>query len=45
MILRVVSGQGTALTFILVALGFLGALMLVWRLVLSKLRRLAKTRS
>jgi hypothetical protein len=45
MILRVISGQGTALAFILVALGFLGALMLVWRLAVVNLRRLAKTRS
>jgi Protein of unknown function (DUF3054) len=33
MVLRVVSGQGTAFAFILVALAFLGAAMLGWRLV------------
>jgi Protein of unknown function (DUF3054) len=31
MLLRVVSGQGTALAFILVALAFLGLFMLGWR--------------
>jgi hypothetical protein len=33
MALRVVSGQGTAVAFVLVALGFLGATMGSWRLV------------
>lgn len=33
MVLRVVSGQGTALAFIIVALGFLGALMFSLRLL------------
>ena len=33
MILRVVAGQGTALAFILVAFGFLGATMVGWRLL------------
>jgi hypothetical protein len=33
MILRVVSGQGTAFAFILVALAFLGLFMLGWRLL------------
>jgi hypothetical protein len=33
MTLRVVSGQGTAFAFVLVALGFLGSAMLGWRLV------------
>lgn len=33
MVLRVVSGQGTAVTFILVALAFLGLVMLGWRAV------------
>ncbi len=33
MTLRVVSGQGTAVAFVLVAFGFLGSLMLGWRLV------------
>ena len=32
MVLRVVSGQGTAFAFVLVALGFLGLMMLGWRL-------------
>lgn len=35
MILRVVAGQGTAVAFILVALGFLGALMLGWRILVA----------
>ena len=33
MVLRVVSGQGTAFAFVLVALGFLGATMDGWRLM------------
>jgi hypothetical protein len=33
MILRVVSGQGTAVTFILISLAFLGLFMLGWRLL------------
>ncbi len=33
MVLRVVSGQGTAVAFIAVALGFLGTLMLSLRLL------------
>ena len=33
MVLRVVSGQGTAFAFVLVALGFLGLTMLGWRIV------------
>lgn len=37
MILRVVAGQGTAVDFILVALGFLGAMMLGWRVLASVL--------
>ncbi len=32
MTLRVIAGQGTAVAFILVALGFLGATMVGWRL-------------
>jgi Protein of unknown function (DUF3054) len=32
MVLRVVSGQGTALAFIIVALAFLGLFLLGWRL-------------
>jgi hypothetical protein len=39
MTLRVVAGQGTAFAFILVALGFLGALMIGWRVVVSSMRR------
>jgi len=39
MILRVIAGQGTAFAFILVALGFLGALMLGLRLVRARLTR------
>jgi hypothetical protein len=35
MVLRVVAGQGTAVAFVLVALGFLGATMLGWRLLLA----------
>ncbi len=35
MVLRVVSGQGTAVAFIGVALAFLGLFMLGWRLVAS----------
>ena len=37
MILRVIAGQGTALAFIVVAVCFLGALMLVWRVGLARL--------
>jgi hypothetical protein len=33
MILRVVSGQGTAVAFIFVALGFLGLFLLGWRVI------------
>jgi hypothetical protein len=39
MILRVVSGQGTAVAFIIVALAFLGAGLLGWRLLWRLLRR------
>ena len=39
MALRVVSGQGIAFAFILVALGFLGATMLGWRLLYAGIRR------
>lgn len=31
MVLRVIAGQGTAVAFVLVALGFLGATMVGWR--------------
>jgi hypothetical protein len=33
MVLRVLSGQGTVVAFVLVALGFLGAAMMLWRVV------------
>ena len=33
MALRVISGQGTAVAFVFVALGFLGAAMTLWRFV------------
>src|SRR5690348_14403545 len=39
MVLRVVSGQGTALAFIGVALAFLGLFLLGWRLLAAVLRR------
>jgi peptidoglycan/LPS O-acetylase OafA/YrhL len=39
MILRVVSGQGTAFAFICVALAFLGLFLLGWRLAATKLSR------
>ncbi|MGC1420324.1 MAG: DUF3054 domain-containing protein [Acidimicrobiales bacterium] len=39
MVLRVLAGQGTAVAFILVALCFLGAGMLGWRILLSRFRR------
>ncbi len=40
MVLRVVSGQGTAFAFVLVALGFLGLFLLGWRLVARLVARL-----
>jgi FtsH-binding integral membrane protein len=45
MVLRVVSGQGTAAAFIVVALAFLGLFLLGWRLVASKLATLSSGRS
>jgi hypothetical protein len=42
MVLRVVSGQGTALAFILVALAFLGLFLLGWRLACGYLLRLRR---
>jgi hypothetical protein len=46
MSLRVVSGQGIAVAFVFVALGFLGATMLAWRaLVAGLLRRRAASRT
>ena len=41
MTLRVVSGQGTAVAFIAVALAFLGLFLLGWRLLLRGAARLA----
>ena len=38
MVFRVVSGQGTAFAFILVALAFLGLFLLGWRLLARYLR-------
>jgi hypothetical protein len=38
MVFRVVSGQGTAFAFILVALAFLGLFLLGWRLLVRCLR-------
>ncbi|HVB43820.1 MAG TPA: DUF3054 domain-containing protein [Streptosporangiaceae bacterium] len=37
MVLRVVSGQGTKVAFIAVALGFLGLFLLGWRLVAARI--------
>jgi hypothetical protein len=39
MMLRVVAGQGTAFAFVLVALGFLGASMIGWRVLVNTMRR------
>ena len=39
MLLRIVAGQGVAFSFVLVALGFLGAFMMGWRALLAGLRR------
>jgi hypothetical protein len=39
MMLRVISGQGTAVAFIFVALGFLGAAMMAWRVIAWAARR------
>jgi hypothetical protein len=39
MALRVISGQGIALAFVFVALGFLGATMLGWRLLAAAVFR------
>jgi hypothetical protein len=41
MILRVVSGQGTAVAFVIVALAFLGLFLLGWRLLARLLTRSA----
>jgi hypothetical protein len=45
MILRVVSGQGTAAAFIVVALAFLGLFLLGWRLAAQLSPRLAGGRA
>jgi peptidoglycan/LPS O-acetylase OafA/YrhL len=39
MVLRVVAGQGTAVAFVVVALVFLGAVMILGRLVVERLAR------
>ena len=39
MLLRVVSGQGTAVAFVLVALAFLGLFQLGWRVAVSRAAR------
>lgn len=44
MVLRVLAGQGTAVTFIAVALGFLGAAFFGWRLVDAGIRSLRSRR-
>lgn len=41
MVLRVVSGQGTAIAFIIVAIAFLSLFLVGWRLVVKKARRRA----
>jgi FtsH-binding integral membrane protein len=43
MVLRVVSGQGTALSFVIVALVFLGLFLLGWRLAWKLLSRRSTT--
>jgi len=42
MVLRVLAGQGTAVAFVLVALGFLGLFLLGWRLVVPAVIRLRR---
>jgi hypothetical protein len=44
MTLRVIAGQGTAFAFVLVALAFLGSLMIGWRVALTAGRRARSTR-
>ncbi len=39
MVLRVVSGQGTAVAFIIVALAFLGLFLVGWRFIFQAVRR------
>jgi FtsH-binding integral membrane protein len=43
MVLRVVSGQGIAAAFVVVALGFLGAALLGWRALVGLSRRRTRT--
>jgi hypothetical protein len=45
MVLRVVAGQGTAVAFIAVALGFLGLELLGWRVLARAAGRWGRTRS
>ena len=45
MTLRVLSGQGTAFAFVLVALGFLGASMVGWRVLETLSRRWRRGRA
>ncbi len=42
MVLRVISGQGIAVAFVFVALGFLGATMLGWRVLAARLQALRR---
>jgi hypothetical protein len=44
MVLRVVAGQGTAVAFIVVAIVFLGAMMLGWRYAIAGVERVRSTR-
>jgi hypothetical protein len=44
MVLRVASGQGTAVAFIFVALAFLGAMMIGWRALFAWLQRARRFR-
>jgi Protein of unknown function (DUF3054) len=44
MVLRVISGQGTAAAFVFVTLGFLAAVMLSWRLLLAHAQRRSRVR-
>src|ERR1700761_5956630 len=45
MVLRVVSGQGTAFAFVLVALAFLGLFLLGWRALAKAVSRAAAIRA
>ena len=44
MLIRVLAGQGTAVAFIAVALGFLAVLLLGWRLLAAAITRMAARR-